>query len=81
MNKRFIIYKRNITTLFIELVIPILFVLAGLSFTLVQFFFDSPAYTLLPSSQLPTPSPVYISSNPNNPADMSQTFSQYFDST
>ena len=81
MKKRFIIYKRNITTLFIELVIPILFVLAGLCFTLVQFFFDAPAYPLVPSTQLPTPSPVYISSNPNNPADMTQTFSSYFDSS
>ncbi len=60
MWKRWIVYKRNVTTLFIELIIPVLFVLAGLGFTLVQFFFDAPAYPLVPSTQLNTPTPIYM---------------------
>ena len=81
MRKRWIVYKRNISMLFIEIIIPLLFVLVALCFTLVQFFFDSPTYALNPSNKLPVPSPVYFSSNPNNPWDPTQTFSSYFTSS
>ena len=80
MKKRSIIWKRNLITSFVKLMAPIFLVLAGLCLTLIQFFFDSTAYPLLPSTRLPTPSTVYISANPHNPANFSQTFSSYFES-
>ena len=46
-RKRFFLYKRSPRTLAVEILIPLILVIIGLSFTKVSFFFQSPPRTLL----------------------------------
>lgn len=73
MKKRWTSHYRNVGGLVVELLIPLVFILVGLGITLVVFYFDSPAYALTPSTELPTPQPIYFNEQAG--------FSGYFDNT
>lgn len=61
LQKRWRTYERNTPNLITELIIPIIFVLSALLFTLASIFTISPSLTLLPVSQYGSTQDIFSS--------------------
>lgn len=72
MTKRFLLYRRDWCGLMCELIIPLLLVIAGLSFCEVGWLTSSPSFTLEPSVY-PSPQRMLFNQENVSPADSEYT--------
>ena len=72
MTKRFLLYRRDWCGLMCELIIPLLLVIAGLSFCEVDWLTSSPSFTLEPSVY-PSPQRMLFNQENVSPADSEYT--------